>query len=79
MYISFDKVLIGRDRITEVLNMHIAPNDALERANNIAQALLHGTQDPMRVALQMLEHSDIADRFDVAIQVGEAWASVSTI
>lgn len=74
MYLTVDRILMGRDRITEVLNTYIAPNDALERANNIVQALVLGEQDPMRVALKMLEHLDIVDRFCAAEQVGKAWA-----
>ncbi len=73
--ITLHSILVGRDRITEVLNAHIAPRDALERANNIAQALVTGSRDPARVAFDMLRHLDIGDPCGVAAQVGEAWSS----
>jgi hypothetical protein len=79
MQTSLDKILVGRDRITTILNTYFAPQDALERANNIAQVLLYSSDDPAQVALEMLRRLDISDRIKVAVQVGEAWTSNSEL
>lgn len=75
MQTTLDRILIGRDKISEILNTYFAPQEALERANNIAQVLLYSSDDPTHVALEMLNRLDVRDRFRVAAQVGEAWAS----
>ena len=63
----------GRDRVSEVLEPLIGEAAALERANNIAQALVFGAHDPAKVATDMLRHSGIKDPTAVAVQVDRAW------
>jgi hypothetical protein len=69
------RIRIGRDRITEVLEPHLGPSHALERANNIAQALVFADDDPTYIALEMLRKSGLNNTPEVAAKVGEAWRS----
>jgi hypothetical protein len=66
-------IRIGRDRISEVLEPHIGPADALERANNIAQALALGADNPALIARRMLRNQKIEDTPAVADEIGRAW------
>jgi len=70
---DFELIRIGRDRMTEVLKPYLGPNLALERANNIAQALVFGCEDPTHVALEMLNRTGINNTSAVAAEVGRAW------
>lgn len=63
----------GRDRVSEVLEPLIGEAAALERANNIVQALVFGASDPARVAIDMLRHSGLKDAPAVAAKVDRAW------
>ncbi|MBN1654773.1 MAG: hypothetical protein JXA30_13460 [Deltaproteobacteria bacterium] len=67
------RIRIGRDRITEVLEPHLGPSNALERANNIAQALAFTDDDPAHVALEMLGKTGLANTREVAAKVGQVW------
>ena len=68
-------IRVGRDMITEVLRPHLGPDTALERANNIAQALVLGAGSPTDVALDMLRHTHVDNKLKIAVEVGRAWAS----
>lgn len=63
----------GRDRVSEVLEPLLGEAAALERANNIVQALVFGARDPAKVATDMLRHSGLKDPNAVAVQVDRAW------
>ena len=66
-------IRVRLDRITEVLTPHLGPDNALERANNIAQALVLGAGSPTDVALDMLRHTAVGNKLKVAVEVGSAW------
>jgi len=68
-------IKVGRDLIIEVLRPHLGPDTALERANNIAQALVLGAGSPTDVALDMLRHTHVDDKLKIAVEVGRAWMS----
>lgn len=69
------RIMIGRDRITRVLEPHLGPSSALERANNIAQALVLGSEDPVNIALEMLEKLELSNTPRLAAEVSQAWLS----
>jgi len=66
-------IRMGRDLIIEVLRPHLGPDAALERANNIAQALVLGAGNPVEVAMEMLRHTQLDNKLKVAVEVGRAW------
>ena len=70
-----DRLRRGRDRMSLVLAGHLEPGCALERANNIAQALCFGGEDPEQVALAMLPDLGSQDRSRVARAVSAAWST----
>ena len=72
-------IRVGRDRITEVLKPHLGADYALERANNIAQALVLGAGSPTDVALEMLRYTTVNNKVKVAVEVGRAWTSIAPI
>jgi len=74
MALAVDRVLRGRDRISEVLIRYLEPTRARERANNIAQALVLGPDDPPHIALEMLAGLGLRNRATIAAEVGQAWA-----
>jgi len=63
----------GRDRVSEVLEPLLGEDLAMERANNIVQALVFGAHDPMRVAIDMLRNAGLPDTPMVAERVDRAW------
>lgn len=63
----------GRDRVSEVLEPLLGEAAALERANNIVQALVFGARDPAKVASDMLRHAGLKDTPAVAARVDRAW------
>ncbi len=63
----------GRDRVTEVLEPLLGEAAALERANNIVQALVFGARDPVKVASDMLRHAGLKDTTAVAARIDRAW------
>jgi hypothetical protein len=67
-------ILAGRDRISEVLSRFLEDELALERANNIAQALLFSTEEPEEIALQMLRGTGLTNLQQVARAVSQAWS-----
>ena len=72
------RIRIGRDRITEVLEPHLGPSSALERANNIAQALAFTDADPTCVAREMLGKTGLRNTSEVAAKVCQVWISSIT-
>lgn len=61
--------------MSDVLNRYLEPSSALERANNIAQALVLGAKDPTYIALQMLDDLGIQNMDSVAAEVKKAWTA----
>jgi hypothetical protein len=50
MALSANQLFLARDRVRNVLEAHLESQLALERANNIAQALVFEVEDPVEVA-----------------------------
>ena len=73
MSIESARILRGRDRMTDVLTPYLGPADALERANNIAQALVLGAGEPAEIAREMLDDVRLGDAPLTAAEVGKAW------
>lgn len=72
---SYALLIQGRERVRNVLEPHLGPVHALERANNIAQALVFEDIEPRGVALEMLRQLPWDVRETLAAQVTSAWAS----
>lgn len=66
----------GRERVRDVLEPHLGPSHALERANNIAQALALEDAEPDQVAFEMLRHVPDETRRTLAAAVRRAWLAV---
>jgi len=66
----------GRERVRDVLEPHLGHEHALERANNIAQALALEDAEPAAVAFEMLRQLPADIRQRVADAVRRAWLSV---
>jgi hypothetical protein len=73
--IAFGHIIHGRDQMNIVLEQYLAPICALERANNIAQAIALGAGNPASIARDMLKNSGLNDPATVAIEVARAWAA----
>lgn len=73
MELSASQIQLARDRIQTILEFYLEKNVAFERANNIAQALALGNEDPTEVALDMLKHQGIKNLYKVVILVAQAW------
>jgi hypothetical protein len=74
MVVRTVSILAARDRMSAILEPLLGFENALERANNIAQVLVFGANhDPARVALGMLERTGLSDPRAVAEEVGRAW------
>jgi hypothetical protein len=63
----------GRERVRALLEPHLGPAHALERANNIAQALALADAQPEAVAFEMLRQLPADDRERMAAAVRRAW------
>ncbi len=63
----------GRERVRDVLEPHLGPIHALERANNIAQALAPEDAQPELVAFEMLRQLPGQERRELAAAVRRAW------
>lgn len=63
----------GRERVLNVLEPHLGHEHALERANNIAQALAVEDAEPAEVAFEMLRQLPSELRRKVAHAVQRAW------
>ena len=66
----------GRERVRDVLEPHLGPTHALERANNIAQALALEDAQPDVVAFEMLRQLPGESRQLLAAAVRRAWLAV---
>lgn len=65
----------GRERVRDVLEPHMGHEQALERANNIAQALALEDAEPEEVAFEMLRQLPSDTRRKLAHAVRRAWLS----
>lgn len=63
----------GRERVRDVLEPHMGHEQALERANNIAQALALEDAEPEEVAFEMLRQLPSDTRRELANAVRCAW------
>lgn len=70
---SFACIMAGRERVRFVLEPVLGPQHALERANNIVQALALASAEPMLVALDMLRLVPEERRVPLALAVRDAW------
>jgi hypothetical protein len=74
---SYAWLIQGRERVRSVLEPHLGPVHALERANNIAQALVFADAEPRGVAFEMLRQLPSEVRSVLADAVTDAWAKSS--
>jgi len=65
----------GRERVRDVLEPHLGHEQALERANNIAQALALEDAEPWVVAFEMLRQLPGDVRRALAHAVERAWVT----
>jgi hypothetical protein len=70
---SFAGIMAGRERVRFVLEPVLGPQHALERANNIVQALALASGEPLLVALDMLRLVPEERRVTLAHAVRDAW------
>ncbi|MFT3923189.1 MAG: hypothetical protein QM778_11710 [Myxococcales bacterium] len=70
---TYAVLIRGRERVRDVLEPHLGASCALERANNIAQALVFEDVEPRLVALEMLRQVPRELRSNLAEQVTRAW------
>jgi hypothetical protein len=70
---SYAVLIRGRERVRTVLEPHLGPVHALERANNIAQALVFADTEPRGVAFEMLRQLPTDVRSELAEAVTNAW------
>lgn len=75
--LSYALLVQGRERVRDVLAPHLGENVALERANNIVQALAFDDVEPQRVAFDMLRQVPESERAQLARQVQRAWLARS--
>ncbi len=73
MGVTSRSIMVGRDRMSAVLEPLLGFELALERANNIAQVLVFSADDVAGVAFGMLVSTGLADARRVADQVAQAW------
>jgi hypothetical protein len=73
---TYAVLIRGRERVRSVLEPHLGPAHALERANNIAQALVFGDTEPRGVAFEMLRTLPSEVRSELAEAVDRAWVSI---
>jgi hypothetical protein len=70
---TYAVLIQGRERVRDVLEPHLGASCALERANNIAQALVFEDVEPRGVALEMLRTLPRELRANLAELVTRAW------
>jgi hypothetical protein len=70
---TYAVLIQGRERVRDVLEPHLGAACALERANNIAQALVFEDVEPRTVALEMLRQVPRELRISLADLVTRAW------
>jgi hypothetical protein len=69
----YAELIHGRERVRSVLEPHLGPTHALERANNIVQALVYEDTETHPVALEMLRHVPRELRTKLALAVEHAF------
>lgn len=70
---TYAVLIRGRECVRSVLEPHLGASSALERANNIAQALIFVDVEPRQVALEMLRQVPMDLRLSLADLVTRAW------
>jgi hypothetical protein len=78
MAVKSVSILLGRDRMTAVLEPLLGFELARERANNIAQVLALAAHDPEHVARGMLRSVGLSDVGPVAAELSRAWRAALT-
>ena len=73
--LSYSVLVRGRERVRDVLEPHLGPQHALERANNIVQALALDDVEPERIAFEMLRQFPEPERALLANLVMRAWSA----
>lgn len=73
MAVTSRSIMVGRDRMSAVLEPLLGFELALERANNIAQVLALSVEDVAGVAFGMLRSTGLLDARSVAQEVAQAW------
>lgn len=73
--LPYSVLVRGRERVKDALTPHLGAQTALERANNIVQALAFDDLEPQRVAFEMLRQVPEAERTLLANLVMRAWLS----
>lgn len=71
---TYAVLIHGRERVRSVLEPHLGPQRALERANNIAQALVYEDSPTHSVALEMLRQLPQELRLKLADAVESAFS-----
>ncbi len=71
--LPYAALLKARERVRRVLEPHLGVDHALERANNITQALVFDDTEPADVARQMLRQVAQEHRGRLAEAVGRAF------
>lgn len=73
MQLPYAALIRARERVRRVLEPHLGEVHALERANNITQALVFDDAEPAQVAREMLRHVPSDQRGPLAEAVGHAF------
>jgi len=71
--LPYAALIRARERVRRVLEPHLGEVHALERANNITQALVFDDAEPSHVAREMLRHVPSEERSALAEAVGNAF------
>jgi hypothetical protein len=71
----YASLIRARERVRRVLEPHLGADHALERANNITQALVFDDAEPAFVAREMLRHVPSAQRCLLAEAVSRAFGA----
>jgi len=77
--LTYSVLVRGRERVKDALTPHLGAQTALERANNIVQALAFDDLEPQRVAFEMLRQVPEGERTLLAILVMRAWLATDAI
>ena len=72
---TYAVLIHGRERVRSVLEPHLGQERALERANNIAQALIYEDSHTHKVALDMLRQLPRDLRLKLADAVDRAFTA----
>ncbi len=75
--LPYAAMIAARERVRRVLEPHLGQEHALERANNITQALVFDDEEPAFVAREMLRNIPSDQRDPLAEAVKRAFLSRS--